>query len=74
MRKETSQKAFVNHSIPSRKFDVANKQKIKELFKRRIGYIVGIKHLYKLANAHTHAYWIKSLVLKRMPKASASHS
>ena len=56
MRKETSQKAFVNHSIPSRKFDVANKQKIKELFKRRIGYIVGIKHLYKLAKAHTHAY------------------
>ena len=43
MRKETSQKAFVYHSIPSsRKFDVANKQKNKKNYsKEELGTFVG---------------------------------
>ena len=51
MRKETSQKAFVYHSIPSsRKFDVANKQKIKRtILKKNWALLWGIKtNLYKL--------------------------
>ena len=51
MRKETSQKAFVYHSIPSsRKFDEANKQKIKRtILKKNWALLWGIKtNLYKL--------------------------
>ena len=46
MRKETSQKAFVYHSIPSsRKFDVANKQKIKKNYsKEELGTFVGYQN------------------------------
>ena len=54
MRKETSQKAFVYHSIPSRKFDVANKQKIKRTIqKKNWALLQGIKtNLYILPKAH----------------------
>ena len=69
MRKETSQKAFVYHSIPSsRKFDVANKQKIKKNYsKEELGTFVGYQNEFvwtsELNKNMKDMYWIKSLFL-----------